>query len=241
MSVRFIFSCLLLLAASLHSIAQQTLKGKLFDERTDSVLAGVTIYNTTRNAYTLSGSDGAYSLSAAEGDKVVFSSIGYKSDTVKVIYYMFQAGYDVTLAVKTNYLKTVTVTGSYQSDSIRRRQEYADIFTKPKSRAPLGIAPKDGVGLTVNPVIFQSDKEKQKKKLKKMLIYEEEQSYVDYSFSKGYVERITGLHGDSLQVFMLRYRPSYAFCRTTTKTDMLVYINDKLILFRKDRETPFTH
>jgi len=45
--------------------------------------------------------------------------------------------------------------------------------------------------------------------------------------------KLTGLHDDSLRLFMYRYRPSYSFCRKTGREDMLIYINDKLKEFRK--------
>jgi hypothetical protein len=32
---------------------------------------------------------------------------------------------------------------------------------------------------------------------------------------------------------MIRYRPTYKFCRTANTMDMLLYINDKLVAFRK--------
>jgi hypothetical protein len=239
MQGRFIFSFLLFFSAS---AAQQSLKGRMFDLDTDSVLAGVTIYNATKNIYTLSEADGSYAVTAMEGDRVIFSSVGYRPDTVHVAYYMFLTGYDIPLTLKNGLLKSVTVLGSYQADSIRRHEEYRDIYEKPKmARLPKGNVPANGFGVTFNPVIFVPAKEKQKEKLKKQLIYQEEQAFVDYSFSRSYVEKITGLHGDSLRVFMLRYRPSYTFCRTTGKVDMLVYVNDKLKIFMKHEEDPLQH
>jgi hypothetical protein len=239
MQVRIVLSFLLLFSAGARVAAQQSLKGKMFDLNTDSVLAGVTIYNATKNIYALSGTDGTYAVTAAEGDRLIFSSVGYRPDTVKVAYYMFLTGYDIPLTLKNGFLKSVTVLGSYQADSIRRHEEYKDIFEKPKpARLPRGNVPPNGFGVTFNPVIIKPEKERQKEKLKKQLIYQEEQAFVDYSFSRSYVEKITGLHGDSLRVFMLRYRPSYTFCRTTSKVDMLVYINDKLKIFMKHEEEP---
>ena len=49
--------------------------------------------------------------------------------------------------------------------------------------------------------------------------------------------RVTGLKGDSLQRFMYRYRPSYAFCRKATNEDILLYINASLKKFLKKEDT----
>jgi hypothetical protein len=48
----------------------------------------------------------------------------------------------------------------------------------------------------------------------------------------------TRLTGDSLQLFLRRYRPSYKFCRKANSEDILLYINDKLVLFRKGSQLP---
>jgi len=48
----------------------------------------------------------------------------------------------------------------------------------------------------------------------------------------GRVALLTRLTGDSLQLFLRLYRPSYAFCRKANPEDMLLYINDKLRLLR---------
>jgi len=47
------------------------------------------------------------------------------------------------------------------------------------------------------------------------------------------VAQLSKLPADSLQQFMVLYRPGFAFCRNAGNQDMLLYINEKLILFRK--------
>ncbi len=230
---------ILLLLLCVHRLsAQQMLKGTIYDQKTDSVLGGVTLYNVTRNEHTISNNEGVYSIHAQESDKIIFSSIGYKTDTVKVSYYMFQAGYDVSLVLKTSFLKSVTVFGTYHNDSIRRREEYADILDKPKNKFTMGNAATGTVGISVKPFGGLSSQDKQRESLKKVMALQEEQAFVDYSFSRSYVEKLTNLHGDSLKMFMFLYRPSYEFCRATNKTDMLVYINDKLKLYMKKEDVP---
>ena len=89
--------------------AQQLLKGRIYDLKTDSVLVSTTIYNATKKVYALSTRDGDYSIEAKEGDKVVVTSVGYMPDTIKVLNYMIDAGYDITMTLKETYLKNVTV------------------------------------------------------------------------------------------------------------------------------------
>ncbi len=80
-----------------------------------------------------------------------------------------------------------------------------------------------------------SGESKQKRQLKERLTKNERKDFIDYSFPAEWVEKLTGLHGDSLRLFMYHYRPSYSFCRKTSREDMVVYISDKLKEFRKPK------
>jgi hypothetical protein len=51
-----------------------------------------------------------------------------------------------------------------------------------------------------------------------------------------WVERLTGMKGDSLKLFMYRFRPSYDFCRKTDRQGMTLYISEKLKEFRKPQK-----
>ncbi|MEO5683595.1 MAG: hypothetical protein ABIQ88_13180 [Chitinophagaceae bacterium] len=218
--------------------AQQLLKGKIYDRKTDSVLASTTVYNSSTKLYVLSAREGDYAIVAKEGDKVIFTSVGYLPDTVKVLNYMLDAGYDITMTLKNNMLKNVTVRGSsYQADSLNRREGYSEFYNRPKNELLSKTGPQNGVGLSFSPISFFSKKSKEKK-MNKNLQYQEEQDFVDYAFSRRYVGNLTNLHGDSLLQFMLRYRPSYLFCRNASSEDMLQYINEKLMLYLKHEDMP---
>ena len=78
---------------------------------------------------------------------------------------------------------------------------------------------------------------KQKRGLRKRLEKEKKENYIDHSFAMPWVKNVTGLDGDSLSVFMYRYRPSYKFCRKTDRQGMLIYINDKLKEFRDPKSS----
>lgn len=218
--------------------AQQMLKGKIYDRQTDSTLASTTVFNATKKVYALSAREGDYSIEAKEGDKIVFSSVGYLPDTVKVLNFMIDAGYDVTMTLKNSLLKNVTVRApNYKEDSMERREDYAAFYNRPKKQIVSKTGPQNGVGMAFSPIGFFSNRSKNRK-MAKNLEYQEEQDFVDYSFSRRYVEKLTNLHGDSLLNFMLRYRPSYEFCRTASEEDMLHYVNDKLIAYLKNEEAP---
>ncbi|MEO6313828.1 MAG: hypothetical protein ABIU63_10845 [Chitinophagaceae bacterium] len=218
--------------------AQPLLKGKIYDLTTDSLLPSTTIYNISKKLYVLSTGEGDYAIAAQEGDKIVFTSVGYLPDTIKVLNYMIDAGYDISMTLKNNLLKNVTVRGpNYLADSLSRREGYGAFYDRSKKDMISRSGPSNGVGIALSPIGFFSRRSKDRK-MNRNLQYQEEQDFVDYSFSRRYVANLTNLRGDSLMVFMIRYRPSYEFCRKASNEDMLHYVNDALMRYLKHEEIP---
>jgi hypothetical protein len=226
------FFVLLSIIAS-DSFCQQTLKGKVYTEN-DSVMAGVNIFNTRSKLSVRSATDGSYALPAMEGDRIIFSMAGYRPDTITATFQLLLTQYDPGLKIQTITLKGVTVMSSYQADSMARRAYYQDAFNQKNITG--GNRPADGVGISISPLSYFSKASKQKRQLKKRVVKQEEDAYIDHSFPEEWVKNLTGLTGDSLHLFMYKYRPSYSYCRKTDRMGMLVYINDKLKEFRKAKE-----
>lgn len=221
---------LLLLHASVYG--QDLIKGKIYDKETDSVLSSVNVINLTGRVVVVSDKQGQYSIRAVEGDRIIFSATGYFSDTVKVEHYMFFTTYDVTLSIKPVLLRTVTVTASsYQTDSINRRQHYQYLYDH-KEPGLTGKNTPQGFGISLSPVSYFSKEARQRRQLRKRMAAYEKEDFIDHQFSASMVSRTTGLKGDSLHLFMYRYRPSYSFCRKSSPEQMLLYISDKLKEFR---------
>ena len=231
-SCYFLFSFLIL---ATDGFAQQKLSGKIIKKSSAEVLIGVTVVNLNGRRYTTSDNAGLFTISASPGDTVVFSSAGYLPDTAFVASYMFSENYLVPLSPNIAALPSFDVMemGKYREDSIKRREEYAWLLN---AKHPVKLMnekrPKDEPGLNFSPLGYFSKREKQKRRLKRRLQQEEEDYYVDYKFSPARVGQLTGLKGDSLRTFMLRYRPAYAFCRNASNQDFFLYINDKLVLFK---------
>ena len=222
---------LLLLNTCFEIAAQDNVKGKIYEAQTDSTISGVNVFNLNTKQSVRSGSDGSYAIAASEGDRIMFSRVGFKPDTATVIHSMLLALYEVTLYKEIITLKNVTVTSSYQMDSLTRRNFYSDIYARQPGITGLNT-PSYGFGISVSPLSYFSYRAKQKRQLKKRLLKQEEESYVDRSFPKEWVSKLTGLRGDSLSRFMMLYRPSYKFCRENNREKMLLYISDKLKQFK---------
>jgi hypothetical protein len=123
----------------------------------------------------------------------------------------------------------------YRLDSLSRREDYDYIFNN-KNAKPLwdNKLSGDGRGANFSPIGHWSSNEKQKRKLKERLERDDKEEFIYYKFSRR-VPRLTGLTGDSLITFINIYKPTYDYCLNANNLDMLIYINDKLILFKQKK------
>ena len=233
MSLRPIQLALLSLTVSFGIYGQTIVKGKVYEAITDSLIKGVNVYNLNTKLSVRTDVDGSYSITAAEGEQLVFSIVGYYPDTVTVVYSMLLIQHDVTLYREVISLKNVTVTSSYTADSLARRNYYGNIYNLPGMTGR--NTPQYGFGVSLSPFSYFSHRAKQQRQLKKKLIKQEQEYYVDRAFPKQWVASITGLSGDSLTRFMVLYRPSYSFCRKSSREQMLIYVSEKLKEFKKPK------
>ena len=218
------------------AMGQQVLTGRILRKNSKELLLSVSVINRTRQKTNLSDMGGNYRIPAQKGDTIIFSSAGYKPDTTIVIDWMFgeQDGYRVFLEPNPVMLPTVRVgeQSNYQLDSLKRKEEYAWLYPVNRRKLVGSETVTGGFGISISPIDYFSSKETQRRKLRRRLQQQEKEDYVDSRFPAGYVARVTGLKGDSLQVFLYRYRPGYVFCRKASNEDIFFYINDQLKKYR---------
>ncbi len=222
----FFISTLLLIAATALAQTKTYLRGNIFLYSNDTPVPGATITNLTTQKTSVSSTAGTYEIAASNKDIVIFSSTGLKSDTVKVEEQLLKTGYDVGLTVDGTVLKNVTVSSNYQLDSIRRRNDYARIYEKQPGLTG-GNTPEAGAGIVLSPVSFFSKKARKTRQFRKQLQKQEEDAYIDYVFSPLWVSKLTGLKGDSLHLFLYKYRPTYEQARLLDRPSLIAYVNDK--------------
>jgi hypothetical protein len=227
----------LLLLLSINGFGQTSLAGKVRQKESRELLASVSVTNISQKKINISDMGGNYRIAANPGDSITFSSAGFKPDTVVVDSRMLveKDGHEVSLEPRSVVLPTVRVESNYQSDSTKRREEYKWLYPVHPRKLIGSETPTDGVGISISPIDYFSAKETQRRRLRRRLAEEEKEYYIDARFPAAYVTRITGLKSDSLQVFLVRYRPSYAFCRKASNEDIFLYINDQVKLYRKQQ------
>lgn len=104
--VLLLFSALLM--ANVSFAQEMTITGKVTDASTKEPLVGVTVVIEGTTSGTTTDFDGNYRLNVAKGQNLVFSFIGYKSQTITV---GDQKTLDVALSVETKGLDEVVVIG----------------------------------------------------------------------------------------------------------------------------------
>jgi len=213
--------------------AQRQINGRIKGD--SEILVSATIRNMSRHIVNISDLGGNYRIAAETGDSLIFSHLGYISDTIVVNSMMFNDRVPVELKIKISYLTSVEVDemGRYRLDSLSRREDYDYIFNN-KNAKPLwdNKLSGDGRGANFSPIGHWSSNEKQKRKLKERLERDDKEEFIYYKFSRR-VPKLTGLSGDSLITFIIKYKPTYDYCLQATNLDILIYINDKLILFKR--------
>lgn len=217
---------------TLSSSAQKrVLRGFIKDSSTHQPLTNVVVSDAFANILTHTDEKGYFNVKLKDGQTVFFDAPNYHFDTLRLAT-MTPDTVTVYLVQLPNVLAAVTVTTKgytkYQKDSIKRRQDFVDAAGSKMS----GVNSHNsggGFGVTVNLDRIFTKKERDRKNAYSQFEDIEETNYVDYRFPRDLVAGYTGLKGDELGDFILKYRPTYKWLRShPTDEDVFYYINEKL-------------
>lgn len=212
--------------------AQLTIGGTVFDSSKRNYVANVQVQSTGGKA-TQTDTMGRYKIEVSEQDSLAFVYKNKATQKFAVKDIANTGQFDISLGIrvqaKDGYrtLKEVVVFArSYREDSAENRQTYADVFNYTKPTIRTSISPGGAVGADLDEIInmFRFARNKRLKAFRTRLEQQEQDRYVDYRFNKNFVRRITGLEGDDLDIFMLRYRPGYEFTRIADDVTFNNYI-----------------
>lgn len=235
---RIITGLLLLCFCSLASEklqAQVTVTGTILDKENKLVLPYATITNKSTGRRTYSDKGGFYKITAGPKDVIVFSFLGYKSDSIVVMQSGGTETRDISLTVETRQLHSVEVGAQYtpyQLDSINRREQFSYILDKRDMPLAGGNTPV-GAGIVFSPFTRYSRSEKQKREFKKIFAKAEQERYIDSRYTPQFVSKVTSLTGDSLVLFMRDNYPDYNSIRVMQTEDLIYWITDRYRAWKK--------
>lgn len=221
------------------------MKGTIKDKYSGSFLKGVSIKVASRITY--SDGYGKFTLSNINlGDTITFHSIGYR-EVKHIVYNTNHDNLVIYMEQTTILLDEVKVNAfrNYKADSLKFREEFAKAFnySKPKfkdifiaknysSNVPRPYYQANNstaslISIDVLSVISLLGKNQTpQSKLQQKLIKEEEERYLDNTFSKRMIQNLTGLEGDSLQIFMQLYRPNIDTAKNMSEYEIIMYIKN---------------
>jgi len=221
-----------LLFMSVLSFAQSTyVYGKLIDSITLLPVQDVNVVNLNTGGTDVTNNRGLFMLQGSFNDTLMFSKIDYENQRIVLAgNKIARDTLNIILVPQIRELRSVTVSAysyaDYQQDSTARRNDFAQSIGFPHHWVE-GSNSGAGFGFSLDRLF--SKKEKNKKAAYEFFQQNEEQQYINFRFSPILVHSYTGLRGDSLQLFINRYQPSYKWLRAhRTNEDLLYYINDKL-------------
>lgn len=232
--------CLLLFVGAVFiSKAQQksTVIGVVKDSVTNTIIEFASISNINKKNTIVSNTKGIFKIDIALNHLLSVAAVGYNFDTIRVTEELLQADTlhilmhplskrlaDVVVTTKTKY-------NQYQLDSIERRRDF--FINRSDVKIPVVSLANSGVGLGINLDHFYN-RERRKRSAMDLFNDMENESYTNYRFTPALINKYTQLEGEKLVTFIQLYRPSYAWLRShTTEEDVLYYINDKLKSFNK--------
>jgi hypothetical protein len=233
----FTLGCLFSIVLVQIARAQVTVTGVITDKDNKLVLPYASVFNKNTNKRATSDQGGFYKIAANRNDILVFSFLGYKSDTIRVLESSGTETLNIKLEVEGQVLRGVEVKAEYspyQLDSIARREQYGNILNRSDNNLIGGNGnTPEGFGITFSPISRYSRKEKQKREFKKLFEKMEREKFIDSRYTPLLVSQVTGLKGDSLQLFMRDNYPDYETMRVISREDLLYWITDKYKAWKK--------
>jgi hypothetical protein len=226
------------LACSVNpAAAQYKVKGTVYDSSRIYRIEAVTVMSTG-GRITTTDSLGRYEIEVGEKDSVWFSYLGKPTPKYAVLKMPDVTQFDIALQLKTDVMAEVKIRSrSYKMDSIQNRKDYAKVFNYQKvSVGSMTSIGPTGAGIDLDELIrlFQFRKNRSMLKFQERLLEQERQKFVDHRFNKGLVRKLTGLDGEELALFMIRYRPSYEFTSKASEYDFQLYIKKLYEISRQD-------
>lgn len=232
-----LFSLWLFLAGGQASGQQVTIRGTVYNMYRTRPLDAVSVICTSGKG-TTTDSNGNYVITVRPEDSIYFSYLGRFTAKYPVSAINTSSGFDIALHVDPLELKEVRVMPqNYHMDSLQNRKDYAKIFDFRKPGFKL-TSPSSGLGVGVDLDelinVFRFNRNKRILAFQRRLVEEEEAKFIDHRFTRYIVKKITHLDNNELDSFMVKYQPSYEFCKLASDYDFLDYIKLAYQQYKKD-------
>ncbi|MBS7565593.1 hypothetical protein KHS38_14365 [Mucilaginibacter sp. Bleaf8] len=208
-------------------------EGIVFSKATKERIAKVNVRNLRNGQSVYNTLKADFKINAQPGDLLVFSKLGYYSDTIKV-----QNGNDLAVYLRQSsiMLKDVNIRDTLMNPQRKlalTRKEYSKAYGSDSYRDILSLGP-GGAGISIDALWnMLSRRGRNAEHLQQIIARDHQQDIIDYRFNKTFVQQITGLQDPQLTNFMARYRPSYYLVTTANDYDFINTIKANLKRFQR--------
>lgn len=202
-------------------------EGAVYDLDTKNRIAKIQIVNLRTKDISYNNLKGEFNVPAKAGDKLLFSTSYYRSDTVIFNGQKVLLVYLKRISIP---LPLVTVYDSLNNPQRRLeviKREYSRIYGTISNRDMINIPGAGGgaAGLSIDALYNSLSRSgRNAKKLQGTIERDYREQVVSYRYNQNLVSSATGLIGEKLADFMQKYRPSYNFVVIATDYELLSYI-----------------
>jgi hypothetical protein len=209
---------------------ERSLTGIVFDHNSKERIAQVNILNTATGKSVYVNLKAEFAIDARVGDKLIFTKLNYRPDTVTVQNYTPLAVYIQPLSIQ---LKEVTIHDSLATPEQMleaTKRNYPNIYGHIANTDLLSIgADGAGVGLSIDGLYNMFSRSgRNAAHLRENIQQDYYQNVIDYRFNKTLVGHVTGLKDAQLADFMQKYRPGYYTVLTASDYEFISYIKSNL-------------
>lgn len=217
-----------------------SVSGHVYDISGRRPIESVLVYSSDNRAVT--DSLGHYQILVKAKDSIWFSLFGkhtqkYSIDTIEDLQH-----FNIMIHVTGYDLPEVRVRNSYYKlDSIQNRIDYAKFFNYSAPGLKLSnnqnLFGPNGVtiGFDLDEIInlFRLKRNRNLQFLQNRLISQEQEKYINFRFTKKFVQKLTHLASPELEKFMEYCRPDYAVLALLNDLELGLYIEKKFVLYKK--------
>jgi hypothetical protein len=231
-------SLLVALLFTFAASAQIRVQGTIFDSSRTYPLEAVSVM-TSDGKGTVTDQNGFYKIDVKDADTIWFSYQGKPTIRFPVKKISYPMQFDLALKIPVTVMPEVKIRPrNYRQDSLQNRIDYAKAFNYQKvSVGSMTSIGPGGAGIDLNELIrlFQFRKNKSMLLFQARVVQQEKDAFIDQRFNRSLVRRLTGLTGESLEVFMQLYRPTYEFTKYTSDYDFQLYIRESANIFQSKK------
>lgn len=202
------------------------LRGRVSDSATRQPLFPATIVDQTQRQVTYADSAGSYQMTVFAGDTLQFSFIGYQSRRSIIPRGQPVVELNIFLRSRPQGLRGVEVRAREPLLPDSLWKIYTSPAPEPRRNPLVGGSEfgAGGFGLVFHPFTYFSREAHLARRLHKMQASQEREKFAPAAYTPEIVHRVTGLSGDSLRMFLNRYRPTYGFSRDASQLEFWSWI-----------------